>query len=543
MLGVDLLLILEKKGYQIDAKTQIAFLLKLLLHDNGHGPFSHPFEQMVNGYKGMHEDIGNRNILEDPELYQYLENIYPGLAHNIVHFEEVDTYGLQELVEGIFDLDRASFLIIDTWLSNPKLYPENDEQQLEKLIDCIYNIFHNIILKDGKIYYHPACFYDMEFFLKKRAYNYTHIYNGLDRMLDDMLLHQYGVYLLQEQKTLRFFEQLLKPISPFQTFLKEMKEKQAMIDLEQYFNYGDDDMHMIIMLSQLIENENLTRCARLFLSSEHRMKLPFDIEQVDQNKWEKKHTSVMSMKAKINIYKSTEKEHVIFMNPNTEEKTDFKDMEERTLDISPISIYYLYHQKQSEQILEHDQKLRNIFQCYFYKNAIEILRICLAYQNENPENSLLNHLIPLLIHIAKNKPLEEYATEKQISMRQIYTLLSFYQGDKKWENYANFLALSPQERSICFREIKADSYQFKIELESILEMNKPLTEEAISKEALIQMLCLFSLNGIIFIDQAILESNYIGEATRNQIKNLIGEYQMGNHGNQKNYKIKSCMSE
>ncbi len=540
MLGVDFLLILEKNGYQIDAKTQIAFLLKLLLHDNGHGPFSHPFEQMVDGYKGMHEDIGNRNILEDPELYQHLENIYPGLAHNIVHFEEMDKYGLQELVEGVFDLDRASFLIIDTWLSNSKLYPENTEEQLEKLIDSIYHIFEHIILRNGKVYYHPACFYDVEFFLKKRAYNYIHIYNGLERLLDDMLLHQYGVYLLQKQNTKAFLRPLLEPVGEFQSFLKEIKEKQAMIDLEQYFHYSDDDMHRIVMLSQLIENENLEKYARLFLSSEYRMKIPFDIEQVDQKTWEKEtkeNPNLMSAKTKINIYKSTEKEHIIFMDPKTGETTDFKDMKERTLNIDPIQAYYLYHERKPKQMLKHDQRLRHILEDYFYKNAIPILRICLTWQYENEENSILNHLIPLLIHIAKNKPLEEYAMTKQITMKQVYTLLSFYSGDEKWENYANFLRLSPEDLSICFMEIKVDHQTFISELECILKDNIPLTEETHPIENLIQMLCIFGHDETIFIDQAILESNYFSEETRKQIKGQIRKYKIGNSGYQKKYKI------
>ncbi len=533
MLGVDLLLILEKNGYQIDAKTKTAFLLKLLLHDNGHGPFSHPFEEMVDGYKGMHEDIGNRNLNEDEELKAYLERIHPGLTDYIIHFKEQEPYGLHELVEGIFDLDRAAFLIVDSWLSNEKLFPENSWENVQKLIQDIYVIFENIMLIDGKVFYHPNCFHEMERFIKKRAYNYIHLYNEPGRVLDDMLLHEYGVQLLKQDHIPDELANLLTPVIQFKQFLKEMKEKQAAIPLPDYFHYIDQDIHNVAHISELFENEQLRFCARQFLASNARMIHPFIVEEVTSKNYDtliSSNPDLMHSKIKINIYKSTAEEHIIFMDPITGIKTDFKNMKERALDITPIEKYYLFHRKKCTRLLKNEPLLKEAFHDYFYTHAEQVLLDCsfAEYEENNPINKLIfQEIIPLLEHLSKNRPLEEYAKKRSISLTQLYIILSFYTYDTKWTDIATFMTLSSEELSICFREINFDSYYLK---EQFLNKIKELLKNNLSNAdiqnydpiILFERLCI-SKNNIVFIDLALLNSTSISEITRKQILTLCDQ--------------------
>lgn len=533
MLGVDLLLILEKNGYQIDAKTKVAFLLKLLLHDNGHGPFSHPFEEMVDGYKGMHEDIGDRNLNEDQDLKEYLENIYPGLTNYIIHFKELEPYGLHELVEGIFDLDRAAFLIVDSWLSNEKLFPENSWENVQNLIEDIYVIFENIMLVNGKVFYNPNCFYEMERFIGKRAYNYIHLYNEPGRLLDDMLLHEYGVQLLTQENVPSTFTSLLKSVIDFKQFLKEMKEKQAAINLTDYFQYIDQDIHRIVHLSELFENEDLRFCARSFLASSARMIQPFVLEETDSKKYEEetsKDKSLMHAKVKINIYKSTPEEHIIFINPTTGMQTDFKDMQERTLDITPIQKFYLFHRNKSKKTLPNEALLKEIFTDYFYTHAEDVLLNCSIgeFDEKDPINKLkFKALIPLLEHLSKRKPIEEYARQHQMSLTQLYVILSFYTYDAKWADIATFMTLPSEEFNICFKEVSFDDSnsmkKFLTKIRELLEMNIPNTDTPnYYPDILFERLCI-SKNNIVFFDLALLNSIEISDITRKKILELCEE--------------------
>lgn len=533
MLGVDLLLILEKNGYQIDAKTKIAFLLKLLLHDNGHGPFSHPFEEMVDGYKGMHEDIGDRNLNEDQELKNYLEKIYPGLTDYIIHFKELEPYGLHELVEGIFDLDRAAFLIVDTWLSNTKLFPENSWENVQKLIQDIYIIFENIMLINGKVFYNPNCFYEMERFIGKRAYNYIHLYNEPGRLLDDILLHEYGVQLLKQESVPSSFTDLLKPVIDFKHFLKEMKEKQAEINLVDYFHYIDQDIHRIAHLSELFENESLRFCARNFLASSARMMHSFIVEETDSRKYEEessKDKNLMHAKVKITIYKSTPEEHIIFMNPTTGKQIDFKDMQERTLDITPIQKFYLFHRKKAKKPLSNEVLLKEIFTDYFYTHAEDVLLNCSIgeFDEKDPINKLkFKVLIPLLEHLSKKKPIEEYAKQNGITFKQLFIILSFYTYDKKWHDFTTFMTLSSEELSTCFKEVSFDNSnlmkEFLTKIRELLEVNIHNTDTPnYYPDILFERLCI-SKDNIVFFDLAILNSIEISEITRRKILELCDE--------------------
>ena len=208
-LGVDLLVTLEKNGFHIDNETKIAFLVFLLTHDIGHGPFSHPFEQMVDGYKGMHEDIGRRAIEEIPEVKNTLENIYPGLTERVINFKEYDKYGLYALLEGIFDLDRAAFLIMDTYLMDG----EDKSIAYKSVVESIYTIFDNIVLQDGKIYIKEAAFQAVDNFIKIRYENYKGVYQSSIRVLSDLVLKRLGTNVLKYSQT-NEFKKKIKELPP-----------------------------------------------------------------------------------------------------------------------------------------------------------------------------------------------------------------------------------------------------------------------------------------------------------------------------------------
>ncbi|GIV25394.1 MAG: hypothetical protein KatS3mg026_1086 [Bacteroidia bacterium] len=108
-LAQEALMTLQTKGFSLPSETQEATLLAALLHDIGHGPFSHTLEGQI--LARSHEEIG----------YLILEKLEKDLGS----LEEVralwqgkhpQTF-LCELIAGPLDVDRLDYLTRDSFFT------------------------------------------------------------------------------------------------------------------------------------------------------------------------------------------------------------------------------------------------------------------------------------------------------------------------------------------------------------------------------------------------------------------------------------------
>ncbi|MCA9677550.1 MAG: HD domain-containing protein [Myxococcales bacterium] len=101
------------EGLGLDERTARHVKVAALLHDVGHGPFSHAWEHVFPG--SDHERWGARIALEDDELRGALEELEPGLAEVLGSFW-TKTYKpafARKLVSSQLDVDRLDYLLRD----------------------------------------------------------------------------------------------------------------------------------------------------------------------------------------------------------------------------------------------------------------------------------------------------------------------------------------------------------------------------------------------------------------------------------------------
>jgi HD superfamily phosphohydrolase len=109
-----------RRDHPIDQGGEIACLVAVLLHDLGHGPFSHVFERV----SGIHHEKTTVQIIEDTngEIHRLLTDFDPALPLKVIALltESGPRTVFQDILSSQLDADRLDYLLRDNLMTGSR---------------------------------------------------------------------------------------------------------------------------------------------------------------------------------------------------------------------------------------------------------------------------------------------------------------------------------------------------------------------------------------------------------------------------------------
>ncbi|MCR1808585.1 HD domain-containing protein [Haploplasma modicum] len=148
----------------LSERDKILFLATALLHDIGHGPYSHAFEDV---FKTDHEIIGTNIILNSKDLRKILDEVDLNFAEDItsIILKQNKFPLLEQLISSQLDVDRLDYLLRDAYFCGVT-YGNID-------IDRLIRVMR---IHDGKIVFKSSGIHAIESYLISRYHMYFQVY-------------------------------------------------------------------------------------------------------------------------------------------------------------------------------------------------------------------------------------------------------------------------------------------------------------------------------------------------------------------------------
>ena len=279
--------ILRFKGVTISSDEENALLIAILLHDIGHGPFSHAMEHSI-AYNVTHEEI---SLLFMHKLNDEFNGsltlaitIFKGAYHRKF---------MHQLISGQLDMDRADYLKRDSFYTGVSEGNINSE----RLITMLNVVDDALVIEEKGIY-------SIEKFLTARRLMYWQVYLHKTSLVAEQLM----IRALQRAKELTIKGEVLKASGALSYFLSNAitKEKFNDLALDTFAQLDDYDIISAMKEWQYHDDFVLSNLCEMIINRQL-LKIKF------KNKEIKKENLVKHIDNLVTKYNITEDEAAYFV--------------------------------------------------------------------------------------------------------------------------------------------------------------------------------------------------------------------------------------
>ncbi len=228
--------ILHSKGIKISKQEHEAVCIAILLHDIGHGPFSHALEHVLADVH--HEEISLHIIKKiGKELrhdFKLALEIYTGQYHRAF---------LHQLVSGQIDVDRMDYLTRDSFYSG-----------VAEGIIGYDRIIMMMDVRNDRLVIEEKGVYSIEKFLMARRLMYWQVYLHKTVISAEIML----ISILKRAKFLAEKEIPLPTSSELDYFLATKQSQQSLLNEENFINnfVQLDDIDILWMIKKSIHHSD-----------------------------------------------------------------------------------------------------------------------------------------------------------------------------------------------------------------------------------------------------------------------------------------------
>lgn len=235
--------------YKISAAEKVAVRAAALLHDIGHGAFSHVIETILGFH---HENFTIEAVLSDEtEVGKVLREFSPALAQDVADIVAGNfrPTALAQLVSSQLDVDRMDYLLRDSLMTGAK-YGIYDLEWIIKSLE--------IDKKDDRLYVSAGGIHAVEDYLQARYYMFRQVYfhrtlRAAEAVLRSLLRR--ALHLFQAGKEVWFAEG-----TAFEKILRGAK-----LSLKEHLEIDDVDLFFHIKQWQNSDDRVLSDLAKRFL--------------------------------------------------------------------------------------------------------------------------------------------------------------------------------------------------------------------------------------------------------------------------------------
>ncbi len=179
-LATRMIEVLENKtNIDLDDSDCLSLRIACLLHDVGHGAFSHTSEEFF----GFNHEQYSIDIIKssDTQINQVLNKYNPNLIDTVVSFIKKDHPHniLNEILSGTVDVDRMDYLLRDSYFAGVK-YGEVD-------IDRLFNV---IDIKENQLVFHEKGLKAVEDFIMSRYNMFSQVYLNKKALAYEVLVRE-----------------------------------------------------------------------------------------------------------------------------------------------------------------------------------------------------------------------------------------------------------------------------------------------------------------------------------------------------------------